>query len=464
MITAAGYVLKVTENRREILLQAEYASEPVGKFDHGFRAPLVVLACFADDAITHIADGRKGVSAGTGLVRLNLDSLERLERPITFAELLDHAPNRIRRYLRRVVDAGGKLPPKTFVAVVNTLLEMLPSLAARLERFSGRRDEIVARLTERARMNLAVQKETLATALQISGIGSNQITAWYPASGQALSFLDGLPQAQVREDAAVISDYSSIPGFESIRNLPFAARVFQNESDPSIRLTVIMANHLPLEQETGADLIYFNETYQSFVLVQYKSMDRGSNGPEFRWTEGDQLAIEIASMDSLLAQIRAAQDDPSPASFRLHSNPCFLKLCPRMLFNPDDKGLFKGLYLPLDLWRSLANDPVTEGPRGGRVLTYNNVGRKLTNGEFIQLVSNSWVGTTVPQSKFLKEVIENVIKSGRTVTLAVKRVLPPEPPDEDEFPDEEDYPFDEELDPGSGLPDSPSSFDDESAK
>jgi len=53
MISAAAYVLRVPEHRREILLRDEYGSfysrepaagEPVPRFDHSRRAPLVVLA------------------------------------------------------------------------------------------------------------------------------------------------------------------------------------------------------------------------------------------------------------------------------------------------------------------------------------------------------------------------------------------------------------------------------------
>jgi hypothetical protein len=88
------------------------------------------------------------------------------------------------------------------------------------------------------------------------------------------------------------------------------------------------------------------------VLVQYKSMNKGAKGPEFRWQENDQLADEIARMDTVLAALGKLPQDQSPANFRLHANPFFLKLCARTLFNPDDKGLFSGMYLPLDLWRS----------------------------------------------------------------------------------------------------------------
>jgi hypothetical protein len=78
------------------------------------------------------------------------------------------------------------------------------------------------------------------------------------------------------------------------------------------------------------------------------------------------------------------------------------------------------MYLPLDLWRSLSNDPATEGSRGGRVISYDNVGRKLTNTEFIALVGNAWVGTTVPQSSLLEKVIREVVGTGKTVTFAIK--------------------------------------------
>ena len=89
MISAAAYVLKVPDSRREILLAENVSmwnysddpsvAEPVPRFDHSRRAP---LTCFSDDAITHIADGRKGTSAGTGLLRLNMRSVGPLARPI----------------------------------------------------------------------------------------------------------------------------------------------------------------------------------------------------------------------------------------------------------------------------------------------------------------------------------------------------------------------------------------------
>ena len=436
MIASAAYILLVPEDRRELLLDS-YAepgmfssepvvSEPVPRFDHSRRAPLIVFCSFGKGAVTHIADGRKGASAGTGLVRLNLSSLEELSRPIPFKNLLKRAPKRFRRYLKSRFERGGKLPPKSVGALIDTVLELEPGMGSRLERFSKRRAERLRELSRRGRINLAEQKETLSTALDIAGIDTSAVLAWSPGEGQPRSFLDGIPQVYVREDAVLSSDYSDMPGFDVIKKYPFAARQFQSTSNPSVRLKVIMANRLPLEEQTGADLIYYNETFKSFVMVQYKSMNQGKNGAEFRWGPNDKLSEEIARMDELFEVLSLEPHDPSATSFRLHSNPFFLKLCPRLIFNPDDKGLAKGMYFPLDFWKALAADPITRGPRDGRVISYENVPRRISNPQFVNLVAQSWVGTTVPQSEVLEHVIETVIRTGKTLTLAVKNAIPPQ--------------------------------------
>lgn len=303
MTSAGGYILRVPMDRRDVLLNEEGfsrytneplpAGEPVPKFQHDRSVSLVVFACFADGAITHIADGRKGTGAGRGLVVLNLHELEALRRPLTFKELRKQAPARIRRYIDDALSSGGKLSPKSLASIVDLVLARQPDLSGRLGRFSQRRSEIIARIPLRSRNNLALQKEALAVALAISGMDTEPILRWTPEGGQPKSFLDGLQSASVREDAAIVADLSSIPGFAAVKEFPFATKVFRSPMKPGVQLTVILANKLKLEEQTGADLIYYNETYRSFVLVQYKTMSKGAKGAEFRWKAGDQLAIEI---------------------------------------------------------------------------------------------------------------------------------------------------------------------------
>jgi hypothetical protein len=432
---AAAYILNVRPDRRETLLDAEpgwfggpKASEPVPAFSHSRRAPLVVLASFEDGLLTHVGDGRKGATAGTELVRLNMTSLDALARPIPFGAIVDRVSNRFKSPLRKVVTTGGLIPPKTLSAVVEVLREMDSTLGEKLARMSASRRELIGSLGERERENLALQKETLAAALEIAGVGTQEILEWTPATVERTSFLDGLPGARVREDVMLHADLSGLPGFAALREAPhIAARTFQSETDPSVRVTVVMANRLALEEQTGADLIYFNETYRSFVLVQYKAFEKGPQEHEFRWAPGDQFSGELERMDKLLEQLERIEPDTDPDGFRLTSNPFFLKFCSRIVFNPDDRGLFPGIYLPLGLWKALATSDRLRGPRGGNLLTYSNVGRRLSGSEFITLVAGSWVGTTISQSTSLEAMIRSVLETGRTVTFAVKRRPPPDP-------------------------------------
>src|ERR1700722_18661071 len=113
-------------------------------------------------------------------------------------------------------------------------------------------------------------------------------------------------------------------------------------------LTVIMANRLPLEQQTGAGLVYFNEAYAHLSWFNTRQWRRAKIRPNF---VGDQFVQEVARMDALLAELNKIQSGADPDGYRFPDNPFFLKFCPRVVFNPDDKGLFKGIYLPLALWK-----------------------------------------------------------------------------------------------------------------
>jgi hypothetical protein len=128
-------------------------------------------------------------------------------------------------------------------------------------------------------------------------------------------------------------------------------------------------------------------------------------------------------MDALLAELNKIQSGNDPDGYRFSNNPFFLKFCPRVVFNPDDKGLFKGIYLPFDLWKRLDAAGRLKGSKGGNVLTYENVGRRINNSEFVGLVSGSWVGTSIEQSAILGPLIREALASGKTVTFAIKHIV-----------------------------------------
>jgi hypothetical protein len=426
MAKASGFAVLLPKGRMTTFLECvdeeRSFAEPVADFQHSRN---VALVCFILDGgkLTHIGLGRRGVRAGTGLSRLNIDKAEKLPVPLSVRKILNRLPKRNAATVRKRLQSGGLLTEKGFAATVESIRKIAPNASALLERFSQVRTERIQRLSAKTKENLALQKEAVLTALSIAGLDRDAVQEWAPSNETPVSFLDGLPTVRLREDPMVIHDMMHLPGFDLIKTLPYSAAVFESETT-SERLTVILANRLPLEEQTGTDLIYFNETYQSFVMVQYKAMegedrDDGPTEAVFRIPDA-QLQAEIERMDSMLDALKACKPGAGIGSFRLSENPFFLKLCPRLVFNPDDVRLVPGMYLPLDYWRRLQKDPGIKGPRGGLRITYANAQRHLDNTAFTTVVSKAWIGTTPEQSAVLKDVIREVLKTGKAVAIAVK--------------------------------------------
>lgn len=422
MAHAGGIVLKVGPQRRKQLLAAlsidDQIAEAVPEFKHSRTAPLIVFMCFDDKHITHISQGRRGLKAGHMLSRLNMSNVVEMCPPISIARVLELIPSQIARYVKPRFSSGGLLSPKAFTSVVDAIRQIAESTRPLLDRFSETRRLAIERLGSPVKQALAYQKETVTTALAIADIDRDPLQTWSPPESldASTSFLDGLETVRVREDPMVINDMAQIPGFEHVRTMRYGAAVFKNDKT---RLTVVLANRLPLEKQLGADLIYYNERFKSFIIVQYKAMEKEGQDAVYRLPNA-QLAKEIERMDVVLAELRKCAPTSHRQGFRVTENPFFLKLCPRIVLNPDDKGLTPGMYIPLDYWRFLETDSDVIGKKGGRVITYENIGRYFDNTSFIGLVSNAWIGTTEAQSLVLEDVIKAVIESGRTVTIAVK--------------------------------------------
>lgn len=443
MAKASGFIVFLSKNRMttflECVAEEHTFAEPVADFQHSRTAPLV---CFIVNAgkLTHIGLGRRGVRAGTGLSRLNIDQTEELSEPVSIRRILNRLPKRNAASVRKRFESGGLLTEKGFSAVVESIRQLAPQASTLLERFSQARTQRIQRLSAKARDNLAQQKEAVLTALSIAGIDRNTVQEWAPSDDTPVSFLEGLPSVRLREDPMVVNDLQSLPGFEVIKTYPYGAAVFESEAT-SERLTVILANRLPLEEQTGTDLIYFNETYQSFVMVQYKAMERTerkSGVPLYLYRLPDtQLKEEIDRMDVVLGTLKACAPNTDIGGFRLTENPFFLKLCPRLVFNPDDVGLVPGMYLPLDYWKLLENDPGIKGPKGGLRITYDNAKRHFDNTSFTTVVSKAWLGTTPSQSMVLQEVIRTVLETGKAVAIAIKPKKSAEPHTDDEEIEEE---------------------------
>lgn len=416
------FILKMPSHRYELFLSnaewAEYFTEPVPEFKHSGNLPLICLVMNPNGIITHISKSRKGSSGGTALRKVTLLDTEKLDTPISLEGVLEKVPKKTRRYAANRVNSGGVLPPKTSEGFIDALLELYPETESMLARFGKLYRLRLGRLTENEQSALAVQKEAVATAMAIAHMDREPLQEWVLTTDEKpSSFLDGLEKCRVLEDQILATDFSYVPGYKHVKNINHGIAVFNGGYGKT--LTVVLANRHALEKTTGTDLIYYNEQYHAFVMVQYKAMEDESGDAVFR-IPNKQLTEEVSRMDKALEELAKCPKDRHHNSFRLNENPFYLKFCPRLQFSPNDKSLSKGMYIDLGYWSLLQNSDDLNGPLGGKKLTYSNVGRYLDNSEFINLVSKAWIGTTVSQSEFLRPIIEETLKHNKAVVIAVK--------------------------------------------
>ena len=414
-----GYIVKLTEQREVKFKNHHHDSfgEPVPDFSHSRNIPLVCFIVNNSGQLTHIALGKRGNLAGTDVRRLNLNEIFVLSSIVDICTIIDESPNRLKKKIEEKFFSGGLLPPKSFEFLVHFISKIAPETASILSKYSESRVNRIKNLSPKIQETLAEQKEAVATAMTIAGIDRGELQGWdVDEKKGATSFLDGLDQVRLREDPMVINDLTKLPGYDTLKITPFSSVVFENDKS---KLTVVLANRLPLEEQLGVDLIYYNETFSCFLMIQYKAMEKEGDNSLYRFPNS-QLTKEIDRMKSVLTELNKLPVNTEVDGFRLSENPFFLKMCPRIVFNPDNVGLVKGMYLPLEYWEMLSDHPSMVGSQGGRHLSYRNVRRYFDNTEFVTMASGGWIGTNIVQSKLLESVIRSTLESGRSVVFAVK--------------------------------------------
>lgn len=440
------YLLNIrSDERRRDLLEAanEYRnfSEAVPRFEIAKGRKTIVLVSFEDNTITHIAYGVKGNYVATKLLNLKLTNIERLENSVRFDDIVTTLRPNVRPSVFRALEKGTKLPEKTRDYAIKVVEEKNPSVKKYSQDFSTNRKRFFDGLEETAQENFSFQRDSICMALELVGMPRSLSTQWVDPEDEGSNFgsiLELFPEGEISdsgfsedesvekrpvagEDLKIISDWSRVPGFDEsmVEQAHVAARVFYSSTKPSQKLTVIMANRETLESQTGADLIYRNDTTKNFVMVQYKNTNSRYNGEEvFRWSDTDKLTEQVGRMDKILKILKKNPVAANSENYRFTENPFFLKICKQTEVKPDNTGMMKGMYLPLEYWKRACDDGRFCGPMGGNLISYSNAGRYITNSDFIRYVSGGWIGTPVDQFHYLDDIVTYLIDAKRTVTYA----------------------------------------------
>jgi hypothetical protein len=261
------------------------------------------------------------------------------------------------------------------------------------------------------------QQDAVRTILRLADLPHSAFAAWGRPDDRNAPYLRGLIPEPVENSliehdvrAGVSSDF--LGGWQQQSGLACDIHVLQDSAGR--RIEVANVNATPVESRLGTDLIYYHQPTHSFVLVQYKRLDERTK----KINVDSRLRSQMDRLQQVADQSR--KNAQHPGEWRLAGDCCFLKFAHWPAGGVRPQELAPGMYLPLSYSRLLLDDPCTLGPRGGRVLGYDQVGRHLTSTQFAELVKEGLAGTVGTSIEDLRKLGRERAVEGHSVVVAVE--------------------------------------------
>ncbi|MGC2237984.1 MAG: hypothetical protein WA584_17625 [Pyrinomonadaceae bacterium] len=409
-------------------------SDALSISDWRIKTKEVALLSFSDNSIDYISLAVKKNLVVTAKARIEFSHLVSLNA-VNITEVENILQNNLRRhFIKSSQGMGSKVPQKTWSEVISIIKNLRPELQDDIERVLAIKEISHYKLQGHAADILLQEKEALGTALDIFE-GGNELRkdvlgSWVPKQEdvkkkaeskmeglletvpkERASFLSGISTRYIQEESALQNDLFNWDGMTPVHN----SGLSHFEKGDRV-LNVIYANRNALEKTTGVDLIYFNQNYDSFVLVQYKLMKEEGDSMVYR--PDDQLKEEIRRMDSFVNKYLNTSPLSNHEEFRLCDDGFFLKLIPNKGIQPTSSELSKGMYITRKYMHFLLSEKGPKGEQGGKIISFQNAPRYLTNTEFINFVNRAWVGTYGTQSSVLKSLVRQYYETGRALLIA----------------------------------------------
>lgn len=436
----SGFIVNFDEIRRSDLLSERMGdptysfSDALSVYDWELNEISIALLSFSSGTIDSISLAKKGRRVVTSKYRVEFSSITSLNE-LKIGDIEKHLGSSISRYfIRSSQGTGGRIPKETWKAVVSAIKIERPNVSSELDRLISLTKYAGVRLSGDGTDLLIQEREALGISLDIFSGGANLrsqvLSQWAPtdenvsnlnvdektATLQSVdrglpSFLRGLPEKFRQEESAIQHDLMNWGGGTAIH-----LEGISSFEQGSRQLSIIYANRNTLEKTLGVDLIYFNDAYNQFVLVQYKLMKEESGIATYR--PDKQFNEELQRMDQFYNRYQPDEQPENDAEFRTNPDGFFFKLVPNNGLIAASGELSKGMYLTRQYVHFLLGPSGPVGPRGGSLINFENAGRYMSNSEFISNVRLGRLGSFGTVSKSIAEVIRTYYETGRAVMIA----------------------------------------------
>lgn len=297
--------------------------------------------------------------------------------------------------------------------------EILRELTERFEEVGPWLDALKAagnRISDDNAVRLREERDAIQTGINLAGVQmeddafTNQVPGPFAGATELLN-------------PSLFSDNEDDLLFADLRRFDPEGVLEENSASTSlyrsndVELLIANVNRKPLEHELGVDLLYWDLTANSYTLLQYKRLTKaGSAGEDddrqWRYTRRQELEDQLSKMGTLLLS-----EPVDAADWRIVGNPFWFKFVRTNAFQPNDRRVLKGMYVPAAYLRLGVATDAFRGPNGGFSLGFDNV-RYLTREPFIELVQRHYTGSTRSSSKEIARLIQDLAPENDIVLVA----------------------------------------------
>jgi len=435
-----GILVNFDENRRNSLLKErveggyESFTDALSIYDWQIGKLSIALLSFSESTIDYICLAKRGKQIVTSKNRIEFYGTISLSE-ISIKKIETKLSDKLQKYfIKASQGVGAAIPPATWHALIKILKEERPSVAKEIDRLLSLVQYSGFRLTGESTEVLVQEREALGISLDIFSGGSQLrekvLSQWAPlpdeltnvseqnltavltpkASGKS-SFLKGIPQQFLQEESAIQHDLYNWPGMSPQHEAGIS--VFEQGDR---RLEVHYANRNRLELTLGVDLIYYNEIFELFVLIQYKIMKL--DGESFLYRPNPYLKKELNRMDRIYSSLNRPDKISSHQEYRLNDDGFLFKFVPNTGLKAASGELIKGMYITREYLHFLLGPNGPKGPNGGAQITFEGAPRYITNSQFAANVHGGWLGTKGTQSKRIWQIIRRFYEGQNAVMLA----------------------------------------------
>jgi hypothetical protein len=373
----------------------------------------IAFISFDKEYISCVMSYRKTGRVATQVDRITFRFPIILEQKIKINDIIDYFSNNLKSHFQRQTENHiTVLSEKVEKKFLSFFKESYPDLYDEIEELKLRLENNIPYYSHKAEEIIALEKDALNIVFKMFNFEESDLPVW-SSNDDSAPFLNGYSHLTIREDPMINHDSQVFGDWSIEKQFVQGAVEFMKENQ---KITLMNVNRQPLEKTLGVDLLIYHHTFKSYIMIQYKRMVKENDQYIYRPNDST-YDSEIKRMIDFTQELSSQVND-SIENYRLNNELFYFKLCPARIENLNSKKMVSGMYIPLKLWTITLADKSTDGPKGGKQLSFKNTGRYFYNSQFINLAQNGWIGTRISDSDKITELIKSSIDSNNSLTIA----------------------------------------------